>query len=465
MAGMGRWTRWLVVWCGYYALVGAAGAHTIGRSRLGAPLPLELLYAGAGGTVVLTAVWLGVTNGETAHASPRTVGALSPSAGTALRGVARVAFCTLFVVALGRGFAGRQVAAENLATVFVWPIWLKGIGLLAILFGSPWRVLSPWESLYDLLVALEGEELAIVGSLPSWLGAWPAVVGFVVGIGVVENLTVITRSPRMTVLLVASYTLVMLIGAVAFGREWFERADTLTVLYGLFARVAPILFEQTDTGGYRVRFRTPWSGCTTPVVGVSLVVFVIAAVYTVSFDGFSESTAYQTLLFGTRELLDIGPVVSLLVYLTGLLVFVGSFALAAVAVKALATGDASNWIATAHAFAPTVVPIAAAYEVAHNYPYVVRSTAQLLGIVAEPLGMQLGSVNPLGWLSLPLFWGSQAVLIVVGHVFAVVAAHRVALDRYPTLSAARRGHVPLVVVMIGYTVLSLWIISQPVVGS
>lgn len=461
MAGMGRWTRWLVVWCGYYALVGAASAHTIGRSRFGAPLPLALLYAGAGGTVVLTAVWLGVTDGETTHAHPRTVGALSPSAGTALRGVGRVSFFALFVAALGHGFAGRQVAAENLATVFVWPIWLKGVGLLAILFGSPWRVLSPWESLYDLLVALEGEELAMAGSLPSWLGAWPAVVGFVVGIGVVENLTIIIRSPRMTVLLVASYTLVMLIGAVAFGREWFERADTLTVLYGLFARVAPILFQQTETGGYRVRFRTPWAGCTTPVAGVSLVIFVIAAVYTVSFDGFSESTAYQTILFGTRELLGIGPLVSLLVYLTGLLAFVGSFALAAVAVEALATGDATDWIATARAFAPTVVPIAAAYEVAHNYPFVLRNVGQLLTITLEFVGGGGTTISLLGWLSVPVFWGSQVLLIVGGHVVAVVAAHRVAVDRYETLTLARRGHLPLVVVMVGYTVLSLWIVSRP----
>jgi uncharacterized membrane protein len=54
-------------------------------------------------------------------------------------------------------------------------------------------------------------------------------------------------------------------------------------------------------------------------------------------------------------------------------------------------------------------------------------------------------------------------LIVVGHVIAVVAAHTVAVERYRSLSAARKGHLPLLVLMIGYTVLSLWIISQPVV--
>ena len=72
--------------------------------------------------------------------------------------------------------------------------------------------------------------------------------------------------------------------------------------------------------------------------------------------------------------------------------------------------------------------------------------------------------EPLAWLSLGAFWGSQVLLIVAGHVIAVVAAHHVALDRYGTLGRARRAHLPLVILMVGYTVLSLWIISCPVVA-
>jgi ABC-type amino acid transport system permease subunit len=61
-----------------------------------------------------------------------------------------------------------------------------------------------------------------------------------------------------------------------------------------------------------------------------------------------------------------------------------------------------------------------------------------------------------------VFWGSQVLLIVLGHVIAVVAAHRVALARTETTGQARRMHAPLVVLMIGYTVLSLWIVSRPI---
>jgi Zn-dependent protease len=108
-----------------------------------------------------------------------------------------------------------------------------------------------------------------------------------------------------------------------------------------------------------------------------------------------------------------------------------------------------------------VVPIAAAYEVAHNYPYVLRNAAALLDLSLAPLGLASG-VEPLAWLSVPAFWGSQVVLVVFGHVVGVVAAHRVAVSRYGDRGI--RAHLPLVVLMVGYTVLSLWVVSQPVVA-
>jgi hypothetical protein len=59
---------------------------------------------------------------------------------------------------------------------------------------------------------------------------------------------------------------------------------------------------------------------------------------------------------------------------------------------------------------------------------------------------------------------SQVALVVAGHLVAVVAAHRVATRRYGDGRAARRGHAPFVLVMVGYTVLSLWIVSRPLAG-
>jgi hypothetical protein len=349
--------------------------------------------------------------------------------------------------------------------------------LLAVLVGTPWPVLSPWRTVYRGLVRLEGEQLALLGGYPSWLGSWPAVLGFLALLGVVENLTVVARSPVLTAVVVATYALVALGGAVLFGPTWFERADPLEVLYRLFGRVSGVTTERGSEGQVTVGVRPPWEGCRSPAADLGLVAFVVATVYTVSFDGFTETRLYQAVLFGARDALGTGPSTSVLLYVAGFAGFVAAFLTAsslgerfgsarAGPTAAVADGGATEtdagWGRAALAFAPTVLPIAAAYDVAHNYPYVVRNTARLVELVLEPLAA-VGLADPLAWLSLPVFWGSQVVLIVLGHVVAVVAAHAVAVARYGE-RAARRGHLPLVVVMIGYTVLSLWIVSQPVVG-
>lgn len=443
----------------------AVSAHGVSTSRFSAPLPLSLLFAGAGATVGVTALWLVVTNRAGRSSNERRYAVTVPAeVVTPIRYAASGLFLLAVLVALAVGFVGRQVPVGNLATVFTWPVWFRGLALLAILVGDPWTVFSPWRTVYRGICRVEGRPLALLGQYPDTLGTWPALGGFLVLFGVIGNLTVVPRSPRLTSVLIAVYALVMLGGAVLYGRPWLREADPLGVLYGLLDRVAPLDVERNATGDCRFTLRPPWHGCLEPVTGWPLVVFVVATVYTVSFDGFTNTGAFQTTLFAVREAVGTGAETSVVLYGVGLVGFVASFVASTWSVERLGAGNGTDWVTATRWFAPTVLPIAAAYEVAHNYPYVLENLGQLL---MTTVGWFLPGIEPirlLDWLSLPLFWGSQVTLIVIGHVVAVVAAHYVAVDRYGSVGAPRRGHVPLVVVMVGYTVLSLWIISQPVVA-
>jgi hypothetical protein len=60
-------------------------------------------------------------------------------------------------------------------------------------------------------------------------------------------------------------------------------------------------------------------------------------------------------------------------------------------------------------------------------------------------------------------WYTAVGAIVLGHVLAVYVAHVVALREFPTRRAALRSQLPMLVLMLGYTVASLWIIAQPIV--
>jgi len=52
---------------------------------------------------------------------------------------------------------------------------------------------------------------------------------------------------------------------------------------------------------------------------------------------------------------------------------------------------------------------------------------------------------------------------VLGHVIGVYVAHAVAIREFRDRRAALRSQVPMLVLMVGYTVVSLWIIAQPIV--
>lgn len=442
-----------------------ARAHEVAASRFTAPLPLPLLFGGAAVTVAFTAVWLAISErGDAPPTRRRRVLRVPTSVARPSLLALRATFSAMVVAAVVAGVVGRQVAAENVATVFTWPVWFRGLALLAVLVGTPWRLLSPWRTVYRALVRLEGRTIAVFGEYPSTLGEWPAVVGFLLLLGVIENLTVIPESPRLTTAVLAVYAIVMVGGATLYGTPWLKRVDPLEVFYRLFGRVAPINVHHTDEQTYSVTVRPPWRGCVDPVESLPLAVFVIAMVYTVSFDGFTNTRRFRTLLFTARDTLDTGASTSILLYIAGFASFILAFGVVSWVIARLGSGDRDDWVTTARWFAPTVLPIAAAYEVAHNYPYVIRNVAQLVVISLSWIRPELPPITPLGWLSLTVFWSSQVVLIVLGHIIAVVAAHYVARHRYESPVAARRGHLPLVILMVGYTVLSLWIISQPVIS-
>jgi hypothetical protein len=109
------------------------------------------------------------------------------------------------------------------------------------------------------------------------------------------------------------------------------------------------------------------------------------------------------------------------------------------------------------AYAATLLPIAGGYFMAHYLTLLVQGAVWIPTLVADPLSTV---APPLDWMPISGVWYLSVGAIVLGHIAAVVLAHRRALrdsSRRPILAG-----LPLVVVMIGYTVLSLWIIAQPI---
>jgi hypothetical protein len=398
----------------------------------------------------------------------------------------RWGFLLAVAAAVAHGVVGPASFLGNLATVLVWPLWLKGVGLVAVVAGSPWRVLAPWRALYDALSALEGRQLQ-VASYPEWAGRWPALAGGVVLV-VGENLTVLPRDPGLTAAFVAGGTLLLLAGGVTFGPVFFDRADPLAVLYGLLGRVSPVQVvraRRSDGAGraWEVRVRPPWRGCEHPVGDHATAAFAVLAVYAVGFDGLVESAPYRDVAAVVREGVGPGVVASLTPFLAGAAVAGLAFVAAALGANRAAEGVADGRPvegttdgghgSVVRSFAPTLLPIAAGYEVAHNLDYVVVFLGRLPAVIEVA-----PAVSPLEWVPVGAVWTAQVGLVVAGHVVAVVAAHAVSsglaraegvvgggeggAHRSVGRGATLRVHAPVVVLMVAYTVWSLWVLTLPV---
>jgi hypothetical protein len=141
------------------------------------------------------------------------------------------------------------------------------------------------------------------------------------------------------------------------------------------------------------------------------------------------------------------------------LLFLAAFSLAAALTRALhdAAHHPPSMGAMAGVYASTLLPIAGGYLIAHYLTLLVQGLIWLPGLLADPLDT---AAPPLDWMPVSGVWYLSVGAIVLGHVVAVVLAHRIALRDAPSRPVL--AGLPLVILMIGYTILSLWIIAAPI---
>ena len=116
------------------------------------------------------------------------------------------------------------------------------------------------------------------------------------------------------------------------------------------------------------------------------------------------------------------------------------------------------------------MPIAIAYHLAHYLSMLLVSGQFIIPLASDPLGFGWNlfgtadyKVN-LSIVGARFVWYCAASAVVVGHVAAVYLAHVVALEMFQDRRTALWSQVPMVVLMILYTMVSLWILAQPIVA-
>ncbi|MFB6195732.1 MAG: hypothetical protein ABEI80_06145 [Haloplanus sp.] len=153
-----------------------------------------------------------------------------------------------------------------------------------------------------------------------------------------------------------------------------------------------------------------------------------------------------------------------LVSLAGLLGGFGVFLFAYRRASVVARETASTYVTDDYIvrwFAPALLPIAAGYHLAHYGGYVLARLPALVRAASQPLAPVTAPA-----LVLPDSVGLvQLGFVVVGHLLAVWIAHGRAVSLFAGVVKPIRSQYPFVLLMSGYTAVSVWIVSQPAVRS
>jgi hypothetical protein len=208
-------------------------------------------------------------------------------------------------------------------------------------------------------------------------------------------------------------------------------------------------------------------------VSPSMVVFVLVLLSTVTFDGFTATPAWSRLESALyAALAPLGEARLTVIGSLGLLVFPLGFLLVYLFFARWMARAADNQLSpgrVARLFVLSLVPIAIAYHLAHYFTYLLIQGQLMIRLASDPLGLGwnlFGTARyrpDIAIVGARLAWYTAATAIVFGHVIAVYIAHAVALREFRDRRAALRSQLPMLVLMVGYTVVSLWIIAQPIV--
>ncbi|MFB6298715.1 MAG: hypothetical protein ABEH65_00465 [Halobacteriales archaeon] len=351
------------------------------------------------------------------------------------------------VLVVVSGLFGPRSALLNFAILVVWAGWWAGYTMSVYLVGNTWPAINPWRTIAAFLPRIAER------TYPDRLGVWVSITGLL-GLIWFEVVSPVATAPRLLASAIIVYTVVTLLGAAVYGPEtWFDRLDPITKVFHWYGQLAP--FQRTDDG---FSWSLPGSKLVRDVtVTQRHVPFVVALLWATTYDGLVSTSAWAAI---ARVIVGIG-VPALFVYLVaivaGFWLFLTLYRLAARWARKTA-GTYVTADAIKRRFIPSLLPIAAGYHLAHFLEYFLGLVPALVGVLPYPLG---GAPAPRA-LVLPDWFGSLGLFFVIGgHLLAIWVSHAIAFDFLPGRLQPIRSQYPFIIIMIFYTIVSMWIVAQP----
>lgn len=415
-------------------------------------LPTGWYMAGAALTVLLTALF-GAAADRLPDPQPRLLWdrrVILPETLTSY--VAFLCFLGLLAV----GWLGARDPMHNLMTLVFWTgVWIA-LPLGSMLLGNLWRPLNPWTGPVRIARVL----LNRTGSIGlSRLGHLPAVLGYG-GFVWFQIVSTAPDDPFVLATAAAAYWLVIFVLAVLEGDAWLQKGEFLTVLMGWLSRVSPLWLE---IAGQKARMMLGWPGAQVlrmQALGRSEIALVTMALAALTFDGLAETFWWQAII-GENPLEPTGR--SGVMWDNSLGLLLAWVLTAGTILGAIRLGQRFGGRFATGPIMLSFLAIAAGYHAAHNLVTLLTAGQFTLAALNDPLfrGDSLLGLSEFfvsfGFLTdagtMPLIYAAQFAAILLAHLLAVFLSLKLAGN------APAKAHLPLTVLMVGYTTLGLWLLS------
>ncbi len=384
----------------------------------------------------------------------------------------------LLGVTIYSGLKGTEAPDRNFSVTFIFVTAWLGLVVLSVLFGDVFRALNPWRAIAravgGVFRLVAGQSAPTPFDYPERFGRWPAALGIVAfawlelvyGQGGFQT---VGLTPHTTAVAAIAYSIYTFIAMALFGREaWLARGETFSVYFGMFSRLAGLEVRKGVLG-----IRRMLSATTTWVAEApGSIALVLISIGVTTFDGAGEGTLADPVRtvagwFGDIGLGEVAATrVSNSIFLAITLAFVaGLFWAGIYGMHTVRTRLSTRRLGElfAHAF----IPIALAYLTAHYFSlFVFQEQAQFTFLLSDPLGdgSDLFGTATSGidytTISSNAIWYVQVGALIAGHVCALVLGHDRALKVYGDARTAARSQYWMLALMVGFTSLGLFLLSQ-----
>lgn len=357
------------------------------------------------------------------------------------------------------GLTGTRDPLANPLPLTVWTVWWVFLVFIQGFIGNHWQYTNPWTGPIAMLSKLTG--LKPLLRYPSQLSYWPGIFLFL-GFATVLMVDPAPADPSRLARYVGIYWYLTLLGVVLFGPAWLVKAEAITIMMRAYQQMAILgrTHSRLSVG------LSGWQILRKPAPKPTLAVFMLVLLGCGSFDGLNETFWWFGQL-GLNPLEFPGRSAVVAQNLIGLIAANVVLLLAFISCLVLGlriSGETETVIIAFCRYAPTLLPIALAYHLAHYLPSFLVEAQYVLKYIYNTLGLGDFYVTT-GFFSRPstvkAIWLIQAGAVVAGHVIAILLAHVLALRAHGTTRQAIIVQIPLAIFMVCYTVFGLWLLASP----